>query len=302
MCVTEVRQIVRQHGVGKAARRGKADNSFGASIPAGNAPIDRLELSCAQLVELLEKGWVFAHDAEHYSAAHGKEGAAFENLNLDAVFEHVGGRGHGDIGGACFCEELAASEREAGLDRGLIDRAGDDIGGAHLECRSGRPGSANAAAKADADLVSIETVSLADFPAGLNQRGEERPGGAVVGMPAAIGFGGDVDGLSEEIDSIGWVWPNQDDRGAHVNLATASMTAAAPNPENAVKFLEFLTSDFAQSHFASQNNEYPAVQGAPGVEAKDRLGDFKADDTTPTAAFSRNAKAAQTIFNEVGWD
>ena len=82
----------------------------------------------------------------------------------------------------------------------------------------------------------------------------------------------------------------------------APAAAAAPNPENAVKFLEFLTSDFAQSHFASQNNEYPAVQGAPGVEAKDRLGDFKADDTTPTAAFSRNAKAAQTIFNEVGWD
>ena len=116
------------------------------------------------------------------------------------------------------------------------------------------------------------------------------------------GFGGDVDGLSEEIDTIGWVWPNQDDRGAHVNLATASMTAAAPNAENAVKFLEFLTSDFAQSHFAAQNNEYPAVEGAPGAEATDRLGDFKADDTTPTAAFSRNAKAAQTIFNEVGWD
>lgn len=116
------------------------------------------------------------------------------------------------------------------------------------------------------------------------------------------GFGGDVSGLSEEIDSIGWVWPNQDGRGAHVNLATASMTAAAPHPENAVKFLEFLTSDFAQTHFASQNNEYPAVEGAPGVEATERLGDFKADDTTPTAAFSRNAKAAQTIFNEVGWD
>nr|WP_245581978.1 VOC family protein [Phyllobacterium phragmitis] len=43
MCVTEVRQIVRQHGVGKAAWRGKADNPFGASIPAGNAPIDRLK-------------------------------------------------------------------------------------------------------------------------------------------------------------------------------------------------------------------------------------------------------------------
>ena len=95
------------------------------------------------------------------------------------------------------------------------------------------------------------------------------------------GFGGDVSGLSEEIDSIGWVWPNQDDRGAHVNLATASMTAAAPNAENAVKFLEFLTSDFAQTHFASQNNEYPAVESAPGVKDINRI-----------AAFLKAARAA----------
>lgn len=116
------------------------------------------------------------------------------------------------------------------------------------------------------------------------------------------GFEKDVDGLSGEIDSIGWVWPNKDGRGAHVNLATAAMTAAAPHPDDAKAFLEFLTGEFAQQHFAGQNNEYPAATGAKGTESTRRLGDFKADETTDTAAFSRNAAKAQAIFNDVGWD
>ena len=116
------------------------------------------------------------------------------------------------------------------------------------------------------------------------------------------GFDKDVDGLTSGIDNIGWVWPNQSDRGAHVNLSTASLTSSAPNPEEATKLLEFLTSDFAQQHFANQNNEYAAVEGAPDDDSTERLGEFKADTSTNTAAFSRNAGAAQTIFNKVGWD
>lgn len=116
------------------------------------------------------------------------------------------------------------------------------------------------------------------------------------------GFDRDVEGLTSGIDNIGWVWPNQQDRGAHVNLSTASLTASAPNSDNALKLLEFFTSDFAQAHFASQNNEYPAVAGAPGDASTDRMGEFKADETTPTASFSRNAARAQAIFNAVGWD
>ena len=116
------------------------------------------------------------------------------------------------------------------------------------------------------------------------------------------GFDEDVEGLTPGIDGIGWVWPNQDDRGAHVNLATASMTANAPNPEHATALLEFLTSDFAQAHFAGQNNEYAVVSDAASDEDTARLGEFKADTTTDTVAFSRNAAKAQAIFNEVGWD
>lgn len=116
------------------------------------------------------------------------------------------------------------------------------------------------------------------------------------------GFDKDVKGLTAGIDNLGWVWPNQGDRGAHVNLATASRTAHSPNPEQGKALLEFLTSDFAQTHFASQNNEYAAVPDAASDEDTARLGTFKADTTTDTAAFSRNASKAQAIFNEIGWD
>ncbi len=116
------------------------------------------------------------------------------------------------------------------------------------------------------------------------------------------GLAGDVDGLSEKIDSIGWVFPNQEDRGAHVNLTTAALTKHAPNAENAAKLLNYLLSPEAQEILATQSHEYPVVAGTPGDEATERLGTFKADETTPTAAFSQNAASAQKIFNEVGWD
>ncbi len=116
------------------------------------------------------------------------------------------------------------------------------------------------------------------------------------------GFSKDVDGLTSGIDNIGWVWPNQDDRGTHVNLSTAAILASAPNADNATKLVEFLTSDYAQKHLADQNHEYPAVADAPGTDTTERLGAFKGDDTTPTASFSRNGAKAQKIFNQVGWN
>ena len=68
-----------------------------------------------------------------------------------------------------------------------------------------------------------------------------------------------------------------------------SFGRTAPHPEEATKLLEFLTSDFAQAHFANQNNEYAAVEGASDDDSTQRLGAFKADTTTNTSAFSRNA-------------
>ena len=116
------------------------------------------------------------------------------------------------------------------------------------------------------------------------------------------GFNKEVNGLTSGIDGIGWVWPNQEGRGAHLNLATASMAAHSPNPDEALALLEFFTGDFAQKEFAQQNNEYTAVPGADDDASTTRLGDFKPDTTTDTASYSRNSAAAQAIFNQVGWN
>ncbi len=101
-------------------------------------------------------------------------------------------------------------------------------------------------------------------------------------------------------DKVGMVFPNQDGRGTHVNVSGAGVVAAGPNRDNAVRFLEFLASDFAQRHFADGNNEYPVVAGvAPNTKLKE-LGDFKKDDVN-VAVFGENQAQAQKIFDRVGW-
>ena len=118
----------------------------------------------------------------------------------------------------------------------------------------------------------------------------------------ARGLAGDVDGLTSGIDGIGWVWPNQSGRGAHMNLAAAGIAANAPNKAEATALLEFLVSDEAQAQFANANNEYPVVSGVPIGEHVAKMGLFIPDNDTPTASFKAHAADAQTIFNEVGWD
>ena len=116
------------------------------------------------------------------------------------------------------------------------------------------------------------------------------------------GWEKDVDGLSAGIDNIGWIWPNQGDRGTHVNLSTAAIVATSPNPKEGAAFMEFLVSPFAQEYLAAQNNEFPVIEGTALDKEVAKLGTFKADTTTNTSAFSRNAGKAQEIFNTVGWD
>ncbi len=109
-----------------------------------------------------------------------------------------------------------------------------------------------------------------------------------------------VDGVTEGIDRIGWVFPNQDTTGAHMNLSGAGVAANAPNRDNAIAFLEYLASDSAQAYFAAGNNEYPAVAAVETTEAVDELGAFTADDVD-LSAVAKNIGTAQQIFNEVGW-
>src|SRR3546814_7139383 len=80
----------------------------------------------------------------------------------------------------------------------------------------------------------------------------------------------------ELVEKIGWVFPNQDDRGTHVNISGAGVLKHAPHKEAAVQFLEYLASPEAQRFFAEGNNEYPVVSGVDITPALKALGeDFK---------------------------
>lgn len=100
------------------------------------------------------------------------------------------------------------------------------------------------------------------------------------------------------IDALTVIFPNQQDRGAHVNISGAGVTRYAPNKDNAVKFLEYLTSDFAQRLFAEGNNEYPIVGLASGPVAA--LGEFKEDQINAVVLGQRQAEAVR-VYDRAGW-
>ncbi len=103
------------------------------------------------------------------------------------------------------------------------------------------------------------------------------------------------------VASLGVVFPNQEGRGAHVNVSGAGVLKYAPHPEAAVKFLEYLVSEEAQRYFADGNNEYPAVNGVAANSVLERLGSFKADPLN-VSLLGETQPQAQRIFDRVGWE
>ncbi|AXI48218.1 Fe(3+) ABC transporter substrate-binding protein [Sulfitobacter sp. SK012] len=111
----------------------------------------------------------------------------------------------------------------------------------------------------------------------------------------------DVDGVSAQIDKIGHIFPDQDGNGAHMNLSGGGVAANAPNRDNAVAFLEYLTSQQAQEYFSAGNDEYPVVEGYDLAPSVAQLGTFKADEVN-LSEVALNIPTAQKIFNAVGWE
>jgi iron(III) transport system substrate-binding protein len=101
--------------------------------------------------------------------------------------------------------------------------------------------------------------------------------------------------------NVGVVWPNQADRGTHVNISGGAMARSAKNRAEAQAFLEYLASDEAQRYFANGNNEWPTAIGVKvDNPALEQLGDFKAD-TMPVAALLKHSAAAQRVMDRAGY-
>jgi len=101
-------------------------------------------------------------------------------------------------------------------------------------------------------------------------------------------------------EKVGVVFPDQKSYGTHVNISGGGVLQHAPNRAHAIRFLEYLASDEAQSYFANGNNEWPVVRTVKLQNpALARLGTFK-EDQLNVGQLGQNQPLAQKAFNIVG--
>ncbi len=90
-------------------------------------------------------------------------------------------------------------------------------------------------------------------------------------------------------------WPNQNDRGVHVNISGAGVTSNASNRLQAIKLLEWLSGAEAQNIFASLNMEYPANPAIKVDASVAAWGEFKQDKLNVIKAGELQAKAVMLM-------
>tara|TARA_X000000368_G_scaffold45426_1_gene32602 strand:+ start:51 stop:1070 length:1020 start_codon:yes stop_codon:yes gene_type:complete len=96
-------------------------------------------------------------------------------------------------------------------------------------------------------------------------------------------------------------FPNQKDRGVHVNISGAGILKNAPNPDNANLFLEFLISKRVQKYMVDKSFEYPIVEGVlPSPEIASFGLSFKEDDTAVKQFGELNPDAIR-LMDRSGW-
>ena len=102
-------------------------------------------------------------------------------------------------------------------------------------------------------------------------------------------------------NAVDIVFPNQQDRGTHLNVSGMALTKNAPNRDNAIKLMEFLAGELAQQMYAEQNFEYPIN---PNVEPSGLLkswGDFD-HDKLPLSEIAKHRSTATRMVDIVNYD
>jgi len=102
--------------------------------------------------------------------------------------------------------------------------------------------------------------------------------------------------------NVNLIFPNQqnNDRGAHVNISGGGVAKFSKNKENAIKLLEFLSSEAAQNLYGKINFEYPAN---PNISPSEELISWgkPREDKIPIIKIAELAPNAQRIIDRVGW-
>ena len=105
----------------------------------------------------------------------------------------------------------------------------------------------------------------------------------------------------EWADSVNVLFPTFENGGTHVNISGVALVKSAPNRDNAIKMMEFLTSPKAQEIYAAANFEYPIAPGTEAVELVKGWGEFTPDDVN-LMTLAGNRPLALKITEEVDFD
>lgn len=101
--------------------------------------------------------------------------------------------------------------------------------------------------------------------------------------------------------AVSIVFPNQGDRGTHVNISGVSLTKSAPNKDNAIKLMNFLSDAPAQRIYAEQNFEYPVKPGVGPSALVASWGTFKSDPL-PLNEIAKYRTLAVKLVDKTGFD
>ncbi len=109
------------------------------------------------------------------------------------------------------------------------------------------------------------------------------------------------DEQKEWADSVDVTFPTFKDGGVHMNISGVAMAKNAPNETNAMKLMEWLTSDKAQNLYAEVNGEYPVKPGVDPSDFVKSFGSFEADETPLSAIGAARPKAVK-IMETINFD
>ncbi len=103
-------------------------------------------------------------------------------------------------------------------------------------------------------------------------------------------------------NSVNIFFPNQgeDQRGSHINVSAIGLTVNAPNKDNAIKLIEYLTSEEAQNIYVNNSYEYPVNPNVLPSDIVKKWGNFKIDSLNLNS-LGKYREDAIKIFDSTGW-
>ena len=102
-------------------------------------------------------------------------------------------------------------------------------------------------------------------------------------------------------NAVNVIFPNQTNRGTHMNVSGVALTRHAPNKDNAIKLMEFLASKTGQEMYAQKNAEYPVKPGIAWSDLQDSWGSFK-EDSLSLSVVADNRASAIKLADEVSYN